>query len=402
MALKFTNRKILPIGLDPGNRLLRMVQFTFVQDKWKLLAAGSRDMESDWRKDPKKRVGAMARGIKEILKEQTFKGRQCVLSLPSELTFVHHVKLPKVSGDEFQRTLWGELEGKLPWPLQDAIVRYVIGSETMVDGQPRSEVIVVSAAKSSVRQYLSAARRGGLDVIGINAEPCAVVECFARFFRRASDATRAVMFVDMGATGARVVVSHGGSMVFARNLAVGTDHWDKEIAKGMGVSLAEAGEIRNSIASKKSKSPGGQGTSPVAETNRAGTNETGGEDDSAAQSGRQEIAHILEPSIESLSAELTKCLRYYQSVFKNNTVERIIFVGGGAHDMNVCQEVARRLNMPAQVGDPLLLTEHDPACGVEGGLDRRQCHPDWAVAVGLSLGAFSEPASRKPREENAA
>ncbi len=401
MAVRFSNRKVLPIGLDPGSRKLRMVQFSIVQDKWKLLCAGACDMDADWRKDPKNRVKAMTRGVKEILKDRTFKGRQCVLSLPSELTFVHHVKVPRSGPEEFDAAIRSELEGKLPWALKDTIIRYVIGGETMVEQQSRSEVIAICVARSTVEQHLIAARRGGLDVIGANVEPCAIVECFARFFRRTADATRAVMFVDMGATGSRVVISHGGSMVFARNLSIGTDQWDRHVAREMGVSQVEAGEIRNSL-SRCGVQPGGEEQKRSEDPHRADINNTRRDESDTASAGRNEISHILKSSVESLSGELTKCLRYYQSVFKNNTVERIIFVGGGAHDMNVCQSIARQLNMPAQVGDPLLLTEHDPSCGVGGGLDRRCCHPDWAVAVGLSLGAPVTRAGHAARSETAA
>ncbi|MCK4602323.1 MAG: hypothetical protein KAU28_07640, partial [Phycisphaerae bacterium] len=67
--------------------------------------------------------------------------------------------------------------------------------------------------------------------------------------------------------------------------------------------------------------------------------------------------------------------------------ERAIFVGGQALDKRLCQSIAKRLNLPAQIGDPLLRIKRIDGAGLEFGLDRREPQPHWSVAVGLSLGA---------------
>ena len=83
---------------------------------------------------------------------------------------------------------------------------------------------------------------------------------------------------------------------------------------------------------------------------------------------------------------MTQCLRYYESVFRHRTVERAIFVGGQAYDKRLCQSLAQRLNVPAQIGDPLVRVKRSPGAGARLNFDWRQPQPAWAVAVGLSLG----------------
>jgi len=92
-------------------------------------------------------------------------------------------------------------------------------------------------------------------------------------------------------------------------------------------------------------------------------------------------------ALDALVGEITKCLRYYESVFPTRSIERAIFLGGEALDRRLCQRVARRLNLPAQIGDPLARVSRPRASGGPGPLDGRQMQPAWAVAVGLSLGA---------------
>jgi Tfp pilus assembly PilM family ATPase len=92
--------------------------------------------------------------------------------------------------------------------------------------------------------------------------------------------------------------------------------------------------------------------------------------------------------LDSLADELTQCVRYYDSVFHNQGIERAIFLGGQANDKRLCQTIAQRLNLPAQIGDPLVRIGSTQAGDLNAGLDRREPQPRWAVAVGLSLGAL--------------
>jgi Tfp pilus assembly PilM family ATPase len=81
-------------------------------------------------------------------------------------------------------------------------------------------------------------------------------------------------------------------------------------------------------------------------------------------------------------------VRYYESVFRNQGIERSIFVGGQAYDRRLCQMIARKLNLPAQIGDPLVRISRSEAATLTG--DDPQ--PNWAVAIGLSLGGEEEAA----------
>ena len=65
----------------------------------------------------------------------------------------------------------------------------------------------------------------------------------------------------------------------------------------------------------------------------------------------------------------------------------MVLAGGQAYDKRLCQSLAERLNLPAQIGDPLVRIGRVAGAGLQIGLDRREPQPQWAVAVGLSLGA---------------
>ena len=358
MFLKVIRGKTLPIGVDLGSGAVKLAQLRQCENNFELLAAGSQDIPQDCRSDLQNRLRFISQSIRNIVKSHPFRGKQAVLAIPAADTFVQHVKLPIMPAEQVAEALPGELQGKLPFPPQEAVIRHMVVGQGRGEADNRQEVIVVAAWRPTIDAYLSMARRTKLDVIGVNIESFAIVECFSRLFRRATDSSRSVMFVDLGAASTQVVLTQGGRIAFARNLSGGTGDLDKAVAEGMNIPADQARTLRRDIL--------------------AGNNPGAAED---------ELYHLLEKPMTAMADEMTQCLRYYESVFRNGGVERAIFVGGGAYDKRLCESLARRLNLPAQIGDPLMRIKRIDGAAMELGVDRRAPQPNWTVAVGLSLAA---------------
>jgi Tfp pilus assembly PilM family ATPase len=105
----------------------------------------------------------------------------------------------------------------------------------------------------------------------------------------------------------------------------------------------------------------------------------------AAEGDAEQVYGPLREPLDLMAEELTKCLRYYRSAFPNRNIERAVFVGGQANDKRLCQMLAERLNLPAQIGDPLVHV--GPSGGNSLGSQPNMPLPALAVAVGLSIGA---------------
>ncbi len=358
MALKIVRGKTLPIGVDLGSSSVKLAQLRLVEGEVELVAAGLAEMAPASRESFSRRLACQCHAIREVLKSSPFRGRHAVLAIPAEDSFVRHVRIPKVPPQETDRAVAFELQGKLPYPVDSAVIRSVVVGDAHGEGEPKQEVIVVAVSRRTLEGYLGMARRAKLDVVGVNVEPCAIVECFARLFRRASDVTRAILYLDLGAFSTQVVLSHGPRIVFARNLATGGRPFDQAIADSLELTLDQARAIRQDLL-----------------------------DGDMTGEQEQNLYRLLDGPTNALADEINKCLRYYESIFKNAGVERVIFLGGQAGDKRLCQALAQRLNLPAQVGDPLVRVRRGP--GLEGpvAINQREPQPRWTVAVGLSLGA---------------
>jgi type IV pilus assembly protein PilM len=358
MALEIVKRKALPIGMDLGSSRAKLVQLRVAANEVELLAAGAVDIPFDGEKSMEERLEVYSAAIRAIIRSKPFKTRQCVLSLPAQDTFVQHIRVPRLPPEETKGALRTELQSKLPYPVDDAVIREIIAGDVHSDGDPRREVIIIAASRATVEAYVGMARQAKLDVVGVNVEACAIVECFARLFRRATDAARTILYADLGASTTQVVLSHGNHIVFARNLSIGGRELDRAVADGLSVPIEQAKTMRHNL-------------QEIADQQKA----------------QDELYHLLDGPLDALGDELRQCLHYYESVFRNQAIERAIFIGGQAHDKRLCQALAQRLNLPTQVGDPLLRIKRPHGVGMEVGPDQRGPQPDWAVAVGLCLGA---------------
>jgi len=358
MPLRIVKGKNLPIGADLGSSTIKLAQLRLADDQYELLGADSRQIPPECQADQDQRMAFMADAIRAMLKTKTFTGRQSIVSIPAETTVVQHVKMPHMKPEMLTGALRAELEGKLPYPLEDAIVRHVLAGDIPGDSENQQELITFSVSRDVIEAYLGMSRRAKLDVVGVNVESCALVECFSRLFRRASDAERTILFVDMGARSTQVVFSHGKHIVFARNLQIGGDQFDQAIADGLRIPVEQVHSLRVDL-----------------------------QNDCGPGDNAEQVHHHLAGPIETLANELSKCLRYYESVFRGRPVERAIFLGGQAHDKRLCQSLARHLNLPAQIGDPLLRIKRADVEQLNEKMDQREPQPDWAVAVGLSVGA---------------
>ena len=93
-------------------------------------------------------------------------------------------------------------------------------------------------------------------------------------------------------------------------------------------------------------------------------------------------------AVDHLLDELRMCIRYYSHLHPNRPVDRLIFTGGEAKRVTLCQHLARSLRIKAQLGDPFTrLQGLDQPSANQGPhpLDLDQPHPDFTLPLGVCL-----------------
>ena len=409
-----------PIGVDFGSDCLRIAQVELVQGEWQLIATASADVPPHVRNEPHARFAFFGETIRELIGKGNFRGRRVNLCLPASMMYIQHVRMPKMDEESTKKGLVWELRGKIPFDPAAAVLRHIVAGEIYHDSEPKNEVIAMAARRDMVEQLLKTATDARLDVAGMNVEPRALLDCFSRIYRRKADVDAPTMFVDIGNVATRAIVVHAHHIRFARIIPIGGEHLTRAVSEAKRISMEEARVLRG----KQAENAPEADVMPAPEPSRvavpapapapavndslaflglagapaASTTQTAVAEPPVRAmrrvTGETDVETAAQEQVAKLIEELSLCRRYYEATFSNAPVKRMIFSGGEANQRGMCQQIARELGLAAQIGDPLVrmakFADNDSHCGI----DRRKPQPGWAVAIGLSMGAFNPETSQ--------
>jgi type IV pilus assembly protein PilM len=414
-----------PIGVDFGTDSLRLAQVQFTDGEWRLIGAASADVPTHVRQDPVARAAYFIETTRDLLAQGGFHGRTAVLSLPSAQMHIQHLRVGKMDEQTMKKALRWEAHGKIPIPANQAVLRHIVAGEVYVDQEMKQEVIVLAAARSTVDQMLAAAVKARLEVVGMNVEPLAILDCFTHIYRRQADAETTFMFVDIGCSGTRAFISRGGQILFARSIPVGGEQFCAATATALNIDAEQAKTLRltlcnsappvvaptDGVERRADMSVPEQPSQPISEATETLLALSSAQPMAAVpaprlpdpmEGQRRQVHEACQDTIKRLVQELNLCRRYYEATFPAKPVDKLIFVGGEANQRPLCQQIAREMGLAAQVGDPMCRLSKWCEPSADGGMDRRVPQPAWTTAIGLSFGPVAETDEMRLSNERAA
>ena len=403
---------ILPIAIDFGVSSLKILQIEG-GDTPSLVAAASAEVPENLREDAAKRFAFQFQALPKVIRAAGFKGRRAVCGLPAAHMFCKHMQYAKNDGLDMKGLVESTVSEHLQVMPDSLIYRHVPveGASPQGSGGTRSEVICFAASRDLVSRMMQAVRDARLECVGMHPEFTATIAAFAHVNRRAEDVNLSTLYLDLAHGTTKVTIGHGTNIVFAKTIPMAGRELDNAVARMLEIDVGEARARRLrsselvSLPVPGPKTPGAAGLAILSATGarlRDGEPEAG---DTLTEEDRRtgmappgfsgdirlqpEPAPIgpefdLSDQLEVLTDEIAGCLRYYEAIFPGRRVQRAIFIGGESRHRGLCQHIAKRLRLPAQVADPLARmarTGSEPCAGI----DFSQPQPGWAVAFGLSL-----------------
>src|SRR5258706_5980176 len=157
---------------------------------------------------------------------------------------IQHPRLPKMDEKAMKKAIPWEARGKIPIDPAHALLRHHIAGEVYQDQEAKCEIVLMAASRDLVNQLLAMAARARLDVVGMNVEPKAIVDCFTHLYRRKNDSGITNFCVDIGCAGTRASIAGGSHILFARAVHIAGDHCTRAVATAFGLNLDEAKLLR--------------------------------------------------------------------------------------------------------------------------------------------------------------
>jgi type IV pilus assembly protein PilM len=348
MVTWFSKTRSGPIGIDFGARSLKLVQFT--ADNARLLEAVRWDFEgaadgADQEEQDRRTVEALER----VREGRAFRGRDVVLCLGPRELFMQNIRVPRGDAVDVERAVQQEAAGRIPFSIADAEIRFIEAGDVRQGDDVLREVILFACPRDAITRQLDIVQRAGLNPVSVDVEPAALLRAYGQQFRRDEDQHQRVMYVRMGYSHTAVVIAAGQDPLFVKYIDVGGKQMDDAVAKQLRLDAGEAAALRRHNGDRRADQ----------------------QDPDISRS----VAAAIRPTVEKLAKELAMCVRYHSVTFRGTPLARMVLAGGEANQV-LSEELAQRLNLTCDLGDPL--RDH-------GSTSQRGRAGQWDVATGLAI-----------------
>jgi len=239
-------------------------------------------------------------------------------------------------------------------PMDEAVLDYHVTGETVTEsGGISRRVLLAAAYREPIDHYIEAFRSARLELVGIDVEAFALLRAVAP--TRAADpdaAPSAVVAVALGHDRSTLAISDGTVCDFMRVLEWGGGKLDAAISRALGLTLEEAGEVKNQLSLEADADPDPRIT-------------------------RARSAVLAE--LETLARELIASLQFYQSEPGSLPIAEILVTGGTSQLPGLPEELERLIRARVRAADPLAGVRAEP------GAASRDDLASLAVAIGLGV-----------------
>jgi type IV pilus assembly protein PilM len=243
----------------------------------------------------------------------------------------------------------------LPIPLEEAVLDYHMLGETVDDeGQTKHRVLLVVAYRDLVDRYVSACKKAGIKVAGVDLEAFALLRALGE--RPAEGMNAAIVVASVGSDRSTLAVSNGETCEFTRVIEWGGMNLNVAIARALDMTPSEAEPIKRSV-------------------NLLEPAESMNLDPERAARVRTAVSEEL----QNFARELVSSLQFYQGQPGSLGIAEIVLSGGTAQLPGLDAELGRLIGVRVRVGDPLARVERGKKLGDEHELG------SLAIAIGLGI-----------------
>ncbi len=215
----------------------------------------------------------------------------------------------------------------LPIPLDEAVLDYRVLDESVdAEGQTVKRVLLVVAYRELIDRYVSACRKAGINLAGIDLEAFAVLRALGAPADRANSALVAVA---IGHDRSTFAVSDGRICEFTRVVEWGGSALNVALARAFDTTPSEVETMKRSLSLDGSTTP--------------------------ADLTPEQTAVALDAvrrQVQSFARELVSSLQFYQNQPGSLGIGEIVLTGGTTHLAGLAEELERLIGVHVRVGDP--------------------------------------------------
>jgi type IV pilus assembly protein PilM len=312
-------------GLDVGTTAIRIVELKGKGPQKVLHRYGQMDVDrrvatSDAKADQQK----LAQTIKTLIHQSGVSSRNVAVGIPSKRVFTAVFDMDRLGHDELKKTLKYQADAMIPTPLDESKVDWALIGDSPAD-RTKVEVLLSSVPNEYVEKRLDMLESIGLNVISFEPDNLALVRSMLP-----PDAVAPHMVLDIGHSSTDLVIVMNGAPRLTRAIPTGTEALVKAATQNLSIDSAQAEQFVFKFGLSKDKLEG-------------------------------QIHQAIIGTVDLLVSEIEKSIKFFQSRYVENAVQRIIVTGGASTLPEFPLYIANKFGISVEIGNAWRNTSFSPS-----------------------------------------
>jgi type IV pilus assembly protein PilM len=350
-VVSFLSKPKSIVGIDIGSSSVKAVELVVKPKGLELLHVGAAPLA------PEAIVqgaflnsSAIVEAVSEAVSNAGIKTKQVAAAVSGHSVIVKKISLPSMTRDELEESIRWEAEQYIPFDINEVNLDFQILDTGASDGQ--MDVLLVAAKKDLIDDYVAVLSEAGLTPQVVDVAAFAVANSFAK--NHDAEPDEVVALVNIGAQTVNINILAGGVPAFTRDVSAGGNQYTEEIQKALSIAFEDAERIK-----------------------LGGRSESDGQDVVP-----QEVEDAIQAVTETLIAEITRSLDFFQATSAESRISRVVLSGGGAKVSGLEKAFYERTQLKVERMNPL--ARMLPSNRFEAG-QLEELSPSLAVCVGLAM-----------------
>jgi len=301
---------------------------------------------------------ALALALKQFFAKNKLPRKNVRLGIASNRIGVRVFDLVGIDDEkQLENAIRFRAQEALPIPLDEAVLDYhLLGESRDADGTAMQRVLLVVAYRELVERYVSACKKAGITLAGVDLEAFALLRALGAPRSEETEADSALVAVSIGHDRSTFAVSDGRICEFTRVIEWGGSTLSVAIARALDLAPSEVEQLKRLVSLESPAVPEG-----VAPDQYAG----------ALDAVRRQV--------QAFARELVSSLQFYQHQPGSLGIGEIVITGGTAALAGLAAELQGLIGVHVRVGDPLARMKVQKKLGLDEDLG------SFAIAIGLGI-----------------
>jgi type IV pilus assembly protein PilM len=302
-------------GLDMGSNLLRAVELKGpgpikALSRYGSIEVGGSISVSDSKPDQQR----LANAVKELVKNAGISTKNIAVGIPSARVFTTVVDMDRLSSAELAKTIRYQADSIIPTPLAESKLDWAAVGDSP-KGNNKIEVLLSSVNNSYIESRLDVLESVGFNVIAFEPDTFALIRSLI-----AADVTTPQMVLDIGNKSTDLVIAMRGAPRLTRSIAVGSDTILNAVVHGLNIEPGQASQFLYKFGLSKAKLEG-------------------------------QIYNAIIGTIDNLTGEIEKSIKFFQGRYPNTNIDRIIVTGGASTLPEFPLHIANKFGINVEIGN---------------------------------------------------